>query len=120
MSMSISVSTPLPVSVPMSMSMLMPCPFHSPVCIRVQALVHVHIHVHVNALLILKDLFWDIDIVSPGIDPGYSHLPQTKIIMYKGFGVLLACEKCFKIYSSAPGQRDDPLQVVLTVRFPIT
>jgi hypothetical protein len=62
-------------------------------------------------MLILKDLFRDIDIVSLRIDPGYSHLPLTKIIMYKGFGVLLACEKCFKISSSAPGRHDDPLQV---------
>ncbi len=40
--------------------------------------------------------------VSPWIDPGYSHLPQSKIIMYSFKGVLLSCEK-IKISSSAPG-----------------
>jgi hypothetical protein len=34
--------------------------------------------------------------VSLGIDPGYSCLPQTKIIMYNDFGVLLACENVGK------------------------
>ncbi len=41
--------------------------------------------------------------VPPGIDPGYTHLPQSKIIMYSFMSVLLSSEKKLKISSSAPG-----------------
>ncbi len=47
-------------------------------------------------------------IASPGIDPGYIRLPQTKIIMYKNIWCTAVMWKCCKNSSSAPGQSDGP------------
>jgi hypothetical protein len=43
--------------------------------------------------LFITLLFNIVRLVLPGIEPGYIHLPQSKIIMYSFIGILLSCEK---------------------------
>jgi hypothetical protein len=63
---------------------------------------------------------FNILIVSPGIDPGYSWLPRQKIIMYNKFGLLLASENIEKFWALRwVGMWWPFVSVVLTVHFPI-
>jgi hypothetical protein len=46
-----------------------------------------------SLLLNTQQLIYRDCTVSPGIDPGYIRLPQSKIIMYSFIGILLSREK---------------------------
>ncbi len=59
-------------------------------------------------------------IVSQGIDPGYSRLPQSVIIIFFSVYFVYCRPWVLEIFSSAPGWLWWPIaKVVLTIRFPI-
>jgi hypothetical protein len=86
--------------------------------IQIHINMHKHIHIHMHILihiLIPIPISYTVPIVSPGINPGYSRLPPSKIIIYNEYLVYCYHVKMLYISSSVLGWHDDPSRVSLTV-----
>jgi hypothetical protein len=86
--------------------------------IQIHINMHKHIHIHMHILihiLIPIPISYTVPIVSPGINPGYSRLPPSKIIIYNEYLVYCYHVKMLYISSSVLGWHDDPSQFSLTV-----